>query len=102
MNTGLLTDLLEQEWAKDSGFFGKLRVGIFDHDGLERLQRLLEKLSVEKQERFDKRLVSLIWYIPLFMTWQIERVEENGGDTQPLEKGINKIQTLLEEILGVP
>lgn len=93
---------LEQEWEKPDGFLGRLRIGTFDHDGLERLMQLLQSIDVNDTTTFDRRFVSLLWYIPLFMSWQRERVHEQGGSVKDLNRAINRIQEQLERILGVP
>ncbi len=102
MNIDKLTKLIEQEWEKPEGFFGKLREGIFDSSGLERVKQLLEKVELKPEDKLNRRLVAVTWYIPLFTTWQEERVQENGGDVNALKDGNDSIQSLLVKILGVP
>ncbi len=48
-----------------------------------------------------RRLVSLIWYIPIFMTWQAERVK-GSVDIQEYQRIANQIEGKIEEILGIP
>jgi hypothetical protein len=50
----------------------------------------------------DRRLVALLWYLPLFIQWQIHRVEEAGGDPIRVSAVVDKVTSRLEEILGVP
>ena len=59
-------------------------------------------LEVEKDKALDRRFVSLIWYIPIFMGWQYERVRDKGGDMKSFIGAANKIQAVIEDILGVP
>jgi hypothetical protein len=91
---------LEEEWEKPFGFFGCLREGDFDPDGFKRVENLLKNLNTDMLG--NRRLISLIWYIPLFMNWQKERVFEKGGDISALERSTNILQGILEDVLGVP
>ena len=95
---------LEREWERADGFFGRLRDGVFDPTGLERLVRILLDVRQVTTESgsLDRRLVSLTWYIPLFMNWQRDRVQEQGGSVTDLDAAINRVEGMLEEILGVP
>ncbi len=76
MNTKQTIEYLEREWDFDNGFFGLLRRGEFDAARLDRLDKLLSVLDYEDEEFVNHRIVSLLWYIPLFMSWQRERVLE--------------------------
>ncbi len=94
--------LLEEEWELDTGFFGKLREGQFDSSGLERVIHLLEKVDTGKADVLNRRFVALTWYIPIFMTWQRERHVEKGGNPMELDRATDRLQGLLNEILGIP
>ena len=93
---------LEQEWEQPGGFLGNLRMGIFDPAGFERLAKILESVEIGDTGTIDRRFVSLTWYIPIFMGWQRERLQEKGGDVRELEIATNRILGELERILGVP
>jgi len=95
--------LIEAEWDLDNGFFGRLRQGEFDRTGHSRCKQTLERIQSEigNAETISRRLVSLVWYIPLFMSWQTERVK-GGVEPREYEKAANEIQTLVQGILGVP
>lgn len=101
MTVNKLIDELETEWDLDNGFFGVLRSGIFSNEKYQRLLGLLRAVEIDG-EFINRRLVSLLWYIPLFMSWQKERVLEADGDVQELESAINAISSILESKLGVP
>ena len=100
-----ITDLiraLEAEYDLDSGFLGQLRQGNFESIGLERLVALLRSITISNEPTINRRLVSLLWMIPTFMGWQERRVAENGGDTVQLQHGIDKVQEILNSLLGTP
>lgn len=101
MDVASLISRLENEWDYGVGFFGRLRKGDFDPSGLRRLLGTVE-LIVPEGESINRRIVSLLWYMPLFMAWQKDRVQEAGGDAAGLERATNEIQSLVEKVLGVP
>jgi hypothetical protein len=102
MNSEALISDLEKEWDFAHGFFGMLRRGIFDLPSLERLVRTLNAMDLRNDAQVNRRVVSLLWYMPLFMGWQRERVQENGGDPCEFDKAVNLVQSLVERLLGVP
>jgi hypothetical protein len=79
-----------------------LRRGEFDEAGFSRLIGTLEHIDLQDSTSVDRRVVSLLWYIPIFMGWQIERVQESGVSVEDFDKAINQVQNLLEGILGIP
>lgn len=92
---------LEQEWDLDNGFFGLLRQGHFSDPGFNRLLGVLVDIQ-NSQVQINKRLVSLLWYIPIFMIWQNKRLNLNNCDTQLYDEKINLVIEKLEIILGIP
>lgn len=49
-----------------------------------------------------KRFLSLIWYLPIFLTWQVDRVRDVSLNGEKYEKFITELQNTLEQSLGVP
>lgn len=47
-------------------------------------------------------MLSLLWYLPSFLTWQRERVAEKGGDINAYAHFVTDVHNTLEEVLGVP
>jgi hypothetical protein len=101
MEITLLINNLEKEWELETECLGKLREGTLDAEGFRRLRSLLSSTRIDGQ-MIDRRLVSLTWYVPTFMSWQLERVREKGGDVIGLENTINEVLGNLEKFLGVP
>jgi hypothetical protein len=97
-----LNAALEREWDLDQGFLGKLRAGLFDPIGLERFMRLLDGINLGNSAQVNRRLISLLWFIPLFMEWQRERVAERGTDCQTIDHATNRVRGSIERILGMP
>lgn len=92
---------LDLSWDIDEGFFGNLRQGKFDNGLFTNFMSLLKSISFDDEELIPRRAVSLLWYIPLFMEWQKERV----AGTISLNDYDNKktqIENELERILGIP
>jgi hypothetical protein len=102
MNVAEVIRQLEREWDLDVGFFGRLRSGVFDVAGLKRAKRLIKSVKLGKARLVDRRLVSLLWYIPVFMAWQRKRVQEVSADLDRLQRATEDSQDLLQDILGVP
>lgn len=93
---------LEHEWSPEHGFFWRIRQGHFDVDSLERVRRVLSSISIQEETDIPRRLVSLLWYIPIFMQWQIDRVKERGADELAYIESITAITNEVERLLGVP
>jgi hypothetical protein len=93
---------LEHEWDLGQGFLGKLRQGLFDPVGLERLIRLLDRIDFGDAVEVNRRLISLLWFIPLFMEWQRERVHAPDADPQTVSDAADRVENAIERILGLP
>lgn len=92
---------LEREWSPPDGFMFVLRQGLFDPFAYERVLALLRSLP-ELGEVVSRRLVSLLWYLPTFVSWQQERVMEAEGDLAALARAEVEIRNEVERLLGVP
>jgi hypothetical protein len=95
-------ELIESEWALDEGFFWQIRQGRFEPAEFQRALERVASLSLEDEAQLPRRIVSLLWYIPLFMQWQIERVRKKGGDADAYAKAITLMTNEIERLLGVP
>ena len=95
--------MLEAEWDIENGFFGQLRQGHFDKKNCQRCLGVLKKAEnyLSNQTKFNRRLVALIWYVPLFMSWQKRHVVPDINDNE-YEKIINEFSAKIEDTLGVP
>ena len=97
-----LIEMLEAEWAED-GFLGRLRRGTFEPSGYTRLKEKLDLIRFKEGDAIDRRLVSLLWFVPTLMSYQRERVAERGGDVAALDQALNEVRSkLLRDILGTP
>ena len=95
-------EALESEWSPDDGFFWRIRQGRFDHAKFQGALQKLAILSIAEEAELPRRLVSLLWYIPIFMQWQVEQVQENGGDATAYAKAITAMTNEVERLLGLP
>jgi len=98
-----LLSYLESSWSDEDGFFYQLRAGNVKPESVDKLIDQLGSFNPENDSMLPKELVSMIWYIPIFMEWQTERVAQNGD----LQKGEyenikSKVQSAVEAILGIP
>lgn len=96
--------MLEGEWSQDHGFFGKARMGVFDEESSKRIETILGDIETHLQNDayLSRRLVTLIWFIPLFMEWQIERIREKGGDVEKFCQFRKTCDNLVFRILSLP
>jgi hypothetical protein len=102
MNIELTKALLEEEWSPDDGFVWRLRQGAFDEAGFRRLVEILEQVDLGDSPTIDRRLVSLIWMLPLVMRWQEERLVKHDSDRVWYLSCVGKVEGLVQDILGVP
>ena len=95
---------LEQEWdlVNLTGFFGQLKIDIYDEQGFQRVRDILDSVEVLEGEELDRRFVELTWFIPTFLHWQRWAWIQDGKDTQNLDRAINFFEQRLTTILGVP
>ena len=91
---------LEFAWSFE-GFLGQLRDGKFDPILYEEFITLLRSISFKGEDSILKEIVSLLWYIPLFMEWQCERVKDSIS-LKEYERKKTVIENELERILGTP
>ena len=90
---------LQQEWSPDGGTFWKLRQGEFEHSDVQRILAVLA--TIEPAELLARRFVSLLWYVPIFMQWQVERIQRHGGDLKAYLRAIDAMTAEVERIFGV-
>jgi len=102
MNINDFINAIETEWEPDSGFFWKVRQGDFDRQGYTRTLSKLQAMTIDANRDLPRRLVSVLWYIPLFMSWQVERVREAGGDDKDYQIAITAATNEVERLLGTP
>jgi len=93
---------LELEWSEEAGFFWQLRQGRFVLADFQRALTKIKSVAIPEDGNVPRRIVSLLWYIPLFMQWQVERVRENQGDSIAFTGAITTITNEIERLLGVP
>jgi hypothetical protein len=102
MNYEKEIEALESEWAPENGFFWGVRQGRFAEDEFRRALTKIAAISIAEDADVPRRVVSLLWYIPLFMQWQVERVEKSQGDVAAYMKAVTAMTNEIERLLGVP
>jgi hypothetical protein len=93
---------LENEFMGPDGFVWQARYGKFDRDRGEAFIRMLSEIRVPDGDLIDKRFVSIIWFIPLMLAWQNERIADQGGDIDGFRRITERATNIIIEILGVP
>ena len=94
--------VLEVFWRMPDGVFYRLRQGEYAPRAIDEVEATLKAIRIDQDSDLPRRFVSLTWFIPTFMEWQIERVAERGGDTVALRHDINRLRNLLNDLLGLP
>lgn len=93
---------IESEWEPETGFFWKIRQGEFRKNEFDRAFAKFAAVSGASEELLPVRLVSVLWYVPIFMEWQIDRVRERGGDLPAYKTAMRRLSAEVERILGLP
>lgn len=91
---------LEAEYDQEDGFLGLLRGGHFDTRARDRFLELLVSIDLGPSETINRRLVALLWYLPLLLEWQKRRLDEE--QRKALDQVMDEVTSQLERILGVP
>ena len=96
---------LDIQWS-ENGFFEKLRYARkIDFEQGHTLLNSIKSFSLDDTLiNIDRNLVRLLWYIPQFMNWQIEKLSENNEKEiiQEYIKLCNLYNNELERILRLP
>lgn len=90
---------LESE-IDEKGFLGLLGYGIFDHASSERFINILRSIEIGTDASISRRLVSLLWHLPITLRSYHSRIEEN--DAPALETLEGLVLNELIRILGTP
>jgi hypothetical protein len=93
---------LEMQYSEPAGFLFLLREGEFSALRAEEFLRVLATLELSDASAVNKRLVSLLWYLPLFTEWQTERVVAKGCHAQEYGRFLDDVVGCLERVLGAP
>jgi len=101
MTIAAIIEQLEAEWDTN-GFFDCVRNGDYDAIRGQEILAVLRAIEIDDEEMVPKRLVSLLWYLPSFLSWQSERIAEKGGNRAVYKRFVTEVESILENVLGVP
>lgn len=97
-----LVDRLDMEWDQDTGFLGQLRTGVLDRQAYERFIALVRSVKL-KGATMDRRLVKVLWFIPLYMEWQTDRLQRTSGVSAiEYSRYQTPVLDVLYRVLGLP
>jgi hypothetical protein len=103
MNLSAEIQSLEALWQPGGGgFFSEVREGRFDRAAYRRALDTLGAIRLPEGAALPRRLVSLVWFIPLFMGWNRPRVIEAGGDAAAYDEAATAHEDAVERLLGMP
>lgn len=93
--------LLDPEWEQETGYFGQLRLGIFSPPAHTRVMAILKGVK-STPGVWDAKFISLVWFIPTFMSWQTDRCVAAGTNRDEYTRAVNEATDILLEVLGAP
>jgi hypothetical protein len=104
MNDGELAALLEAEFDLETGFVGQLRERKFVPLAQERFLDLIESIDLGANEQLNRRIVSLLWMLPLILRWRVDDFRSIGRDVTGLERVVDRVEAALmaPKALGAP
>lgn len=101
LTTSSHADELEAAWSDENdGILYLIRTGIFDPAKAEAFLTTLKAVDLGTSGSLDRRVVRLLWYLPLFLNWQRERPDPEIADA--LAKFEARVANEVERLLGVP
>lgn len=101
MDICAIVEQLDAEWDTN-GFFDRVRNGDYDAVRGQVGLATLRTISIGDEDMVPKRLLSLLWYLPSFLSWQTERIADKSGDRAAYERFVTEVLNALEQALGVP
>ena len=90
MNDAELIQALEAEFDRSNGFIGQLKDLTFDREAHERFFALLESIDLGHSESLNRRVVELLWMLPLILQWRIEHFREEGLDVSSWDDAVDR------------
>jgi hypothetical protein len=93
---------LDAYWTLPNGTLYQLRQGELNVAGIDELISFLRGIAIADDALIPKRFASLLWMLPTFMGWQVERVIEGGGSADVLRDRTQLVYNEVERILGIP
>lgn len=104
MKTEELLQILKEAWDIESGFFFLLRSRKFDEKKGDIVLAALKKYKLENENLINKELITLIWYIPLFLEYQKQNLVEVFTEElyDKLSLLSDKMEGEVERILDTP
>jgi len=77
--------------------------GEFNKLQFDELKNEHDNFELGKEIEFlDRDFVSMIWFIPTFISWQEERLLNNNINSSLIQEISNYFYNKCEEILGIP
>ena len=101
MNAVEFVDWMDLQWA-EGGILSEARDGIFrEEDGRTFVERLAS-VDIADGSLVPKRLLSVLWMLPIFLHWQRDRVAEFSGNLKLYDQFCSRVTNVLGNVVGVP
>lgn len=93
---------LEAEYDRQTGFLGQLRQGVVGAADSARFLNLVREIRVGDGP-VDVRLVRFLWFTPVFLRWQMERLELSATTSSAADLAtVERVLNLFEDRVGAP
>jgi hypothetical protein len=96
--------LIGKHWEVEDGFFYHLRNRVVDFSKGSEVLNALQAIDFSAYPCVPLAWVSTLWYIPLFMEWQMSNIEE-WNESDAFKRFVDlqgEILSEVERILGYP
>lgn len=93
---------LDRSWDSPNGFLFRIRSGCFDAAEGKQFVELLHTIALDDDAAVSQELVRLLWFLPLFLEWQQERIDENSDNPADYRKFTSLVFDEVCRIFGVP
>ncbi|MEV0617383.1 hypothetical protein AB0I81_28945 [Nonomuraea sp. NPDC050404] len=97
-----LLRMLDRAWDDEAGFLGRMRGGQFVQELADAYIEMLGRVDPVEDDFVNSSFVRLLWFMPVFIEWQVERVVEAGASRESVERVLDLATTRIMDVLGVP
>ena len=95
---------LDKAWEMEDGFFYEIRNRKLNLEKGVSLHRYLQIFQLNEDTTISRKLVRLLWYIPIYLEYQKDTLKSVLDDRKYSEyvRLTNSIQAEIERLLGYP
>lgn len=95
-------EMIERAWSEPDGFLFLAHIGRFTPEGAATFLADLERIDVPSGDTVDRRLVSLLWFIPTLLEWNRHANATTAERAAAYDRISSVVVDRLFVLLGVP